>query len=105
MGPIRNMRFVIGTAILAAVAATAFSSYSVDAFTTAAAGITITTAPTLFGRSNTMILARRGRGRREKSSALATEIDRKFVRKEIDRMTADNFESTLNKIEPFLLSD
>lgn len=32
------------------------------------------------------------------------EIDRKFIRKQIDQLTADNFDAKLKEIEPFLVS-
>mmetsp|Transcript_3188 Transcript_3188/g.3601 ORF Transcript_3188/g.3601 Transcript_3188/m.3601 type:complete len:167 (+) Transcript_3188:138-638(+) len=91
------MKFIIGTAILAAVA-TSFSAYTVDAFTT----------QPLMGRcspsSMTTALA-------SEAAATATEetktptIDRALIRKEIAGLTKDNFDATLQKIEPFLLTD
>jgi len=88
------MKFIIGTAILAAVATT-FSSHSVDAFTTAP-------STTLMGRSSMTTLAAEAT---TEEPALKTEIDRKFIRKEIEGLTSDNFDATLKKIEPFLLND
>mmetsp|Transcript_46603 Transcript_46603/g.52607 ORF Transcript_46603/g.52607 Transcript_46603/m.52607 type:complete len:168 (-) Transcript_46603:202-705(-) len=92
------MKFIIGTAILAAVA-TSFSACSVDAFTT----------QPLMGRCSSSSMTNTALA--SEAAATATEetktptIDRALIRKEIAGLTKDNFDATLQKIEPFLLTD
>merc|ERR1712238_9531 len=83
---------------MGAAVATSYSSYSVDAFTTPLMGRCASS-------SMTTALASEAEAATATAETTTPTIDRALIRKEIAGVTKDNFDATLQKVEPFLLTE